>query len=351
MRFVFCDGEDVLFEDVCYCVCYYWLYLLYSQEMVWKQINCYVDMWFEVFWWWGFNLYVVLLFMIVFDFEGDQFMFFKFLYDELEWFYGIVVQEYLIYELFDQYIEMQVVCGYLMIVEVDVWFLFDMCGSSYCMQYMKMMIGIDVIDCEKQQIGYFYNSGYYVVEDFDYNGFVGGSLLMMLLLYVECVKWCFVLFDECVFCEVLLVVLQCYLWCLLVVDLIVVFCWQLQVDVFIFVEVLFEYFYVYLFNLVWQFGVNFELFGYYVCWLQVSGCIGLFVEICVVCDCIVLEVMVFEFWFVCVCVCGKEECGDLMFEVIEVVYIDFVVCVWQIGVLLWYVIFVCYDMVFVLVMW
>ena len=157
------------FDDVRHRARHYRPHPLHSQEMVWKQTNCYVDMWLEVLRWWGFNPYAALPFTIALDFEGDQFTFFKFPHDELERLYGIVVQEHSIYEPLDQHIETQVARGHLMIVEVDAWFLPDTRGSSYRTQHTKTTIGIDAIDRAKRQIGYFHNSGYYVAEDFDYN--------------------------------------------------------------------------------------------------------------------------------------------------------------------------------------
>ncbi|POM15437.1 hypothetical protein CSX04_03725 [Burkholderia cepacia] len=82
MRFVSRDGEDASFEDVRHRARHYRPHPLHSQEMVWKQTNCYVDMWLEVLRWWGFNPYAALPFTIALDFEGDQFTFFKFPHDD-----------------------------------------------------------------------------------------------------------------------------------------------------------------------------------------------------------------------------------------------------------------------------
>ncbi|MBA5771045.1 DUF1839 family protein, partial [Escherichia coli] len=48
MKFVSRDGEDASFEDVRHRARHYRPHPLHSQEMVWKQTNCYVDMWLEV---------------------------------------------------------------------------------------------------------------------------------------------------------------------------------------------------------------------------------------------------------------------------------------------------------------
>ncbi|EAY65056.1 hypothetical protein BCPG_03404 [Burkholderia cenocepacia PC184] len=250
MRFVSRDGEDASFESVRHRARHYRPHPLHSQEMVWKQTNCYVDMWLEVLRWWGLNPYAALPFTIALDFEGDQFTFFKFPHDELERLYGIVVQEHSIYEPLDQHIETQVARGHLMIVEVDAWFLPDTRGSSYRTQHTKTTIGIDAIDRAKHQIGYFHNSGYYVAEDFDYNGLVGSSSPMTLPPYVECAKRRFAPLDERALCEASLAALQRHLRRLPVVDPIAAFRRQLQADAPILAEAPLERFHAYSFNSV-----------------------------------------------------------------------------------------------------
>ncbi|MEB4685956.1 DUF1839 family protein [Burkholderia contaminans] len=331
MRFVSRDGEDASFEDVRHRARHYRPHPLHSQEMVWKQTNCYVDMWLEVLRWWGFNPYAALPFTIALDFEGDQFTFFKFPHDELERLYGIVVQEHSIYEPLDQHIETQVARGHLMIVEVDAWFLPDTRGSSYRTQHTKTTIGIDAIDRAKRQIGYFHNSGYYVAEDFDYNGLVGGSSPMTLPPYVECAKRRFAPLDERELCETSLAALQRHLRRLPVVNPIAAFRRQLQTDARTLADSPLERFHAYSFNSVRQLGANFELFGHYARWLQASGCVGPFGEIRAACDRIASEAMVLEFRLARACARGKEERGDSTLEAIEAAYTDVVACARQIA--------------------
>jgi hypothetical protein len=202
------------------------------------------------------------------DFEGDQFTFFKFPHDELERLYGIVVQEHSIYEPLAQHIETQVARGHLMIVEVDAWFLPDTRGSAYRTQHTKTTIGIDAIDRARRQLGYFHNSGYYVAEEIDYDGLVGGSSPMPLPPYVECAKRRFAPLDERVLCDVSLAALQRHLRRLPLVNPVAAFRRQLQADAKSLAASPLERFHGYSFNSVRQLGANFELFGHYARWLQ-----------------------------------------------------------------------------------
>jgi hypothetical protein len=218
-----------------------------------------------------------------------------------------------------------------MIVEVDAWFLPDTRGSSYRAQHTKTTIGIDAIDRTHRQIGYFHNSGYYVAEDFDYNGLVGGGSPMPLPPYVECAKRRFAPLDERVLCDVSLASLQRHLRRLPVVNPITAFRRQLQIDTKSLADSPLERFHAYSFNSVRQLGANFELFGHYTRWLQASGCVGPFAEIRTACDRIASEAMVLEFRLARACARGKEERGDATLDAIEAAYTDLIDCAGQIA--------------------
>ncbi|GBH23415.1 DUF1839 family protein [Burkholderia vietnamiensis] len=331
MSFVSRDGEDASFDDVRHRARHYRPHPLHSQEMVWKQTNCYVDMWLEVLRWWGLNPYAALPFTIAMDFEGDQFTFFKFPHDELERLYGIVVQEHSIYEPLAQHIETQVARGHLMIVEVDAWFLPDTRGSAYRTQHTKTTIGIDAIDRARRQLGYFHNSGYYVAEEIDYDGLVGGSSPMPLPPYVECAKRRFAPPDERVLCDVSLAALQRPLRRLPLVHPVAAFRRPLPADAESLAASPLGRFHGYSFNSVRQLGANFELFGHYARWLQASGCIGPFADIRAACGRIAAESMVLEFRLARACSRGKEERGAAPPDAIEAAYTDLIACAQQIS--------------------
>ncbi|KVX68146.1 DUF1839 family protein [Burkholderia stagnalis] len=326
MTLVSRDGGDASFDDVRHRARHYRAHPLHGQEMVWKQTNCYVDMWLEVLRWWGFNPYAALPFTLALDFEGDQFTFFKFPHDELERLYGIVVQEHSIYEPLDRHIETQVARGHLMIVEVDAWFLPDTHGISYRAQHTKTTIGIDAIDRGHRQLGYFHNSGYYVADGLDYDGLVGHGSPMALPPYVECAKRRFAPLAERALCEASLDALQRQLRRVPAVNPIAAFRRQLRIDARTLADAPLERFHAYSFNSVRQLGANFELFGHYARWLQASGCTGPFADLRAACERIANEAMVLEFRLARACSRGKEERGDSSLEAIEAAYRDLVDC-------------------------
>ncbi|PAK15345.1 DUF1839 family protein [Burkholderia ubonensis] len=326
MTFVGHDGESASFDDVRHRARHYRPHPLHGPEMVWKQTNCYVDLWLEVLCWWGFNPYAALPFTIALDFEGDQFTFFKFPHDELERLYGIVVQEHSIYEPLDRHIDTQVARGHLMIVEVDAWFLPDTRGISYRTQHTKTTIGIDAIDRAQRHLGYFHNSGYYVAEGPDYDGLVGSGSPMALPPYVECAKRRFAPLGERALCAASLDALQRQLRRVPAVNPIAAFRRQLRRDARALADAPLERFHAYSFNSVRQLGANFELFGCYARWLHASGCVGPFADIRAACERIASEAMVLEFRLARACARGKDEHGDSALDAIEAAYGDLIDC-------------------------
>ncbi|AOK31127.1 hypothetical protein WS67_15725 [Burkholderia singularis] len=293
---------------------------LHGPQMVWKQTNCYVDMWIEVLSWWGFNPYAALPFTIALDFEGDQFTFFKFPHDDLEKLYGIVVQEHAIFESVDVHIENQVARGHLMMVEVDAWYLPDTRGTSYHAQHTKTTIGIDAIDREQRRIGYFHNSGYYIAEGDDYDGLFGTHSPTQLMPYAECAKRQFKALDERDLCDASLALLARHLKRRPKANPITAFRHQLARDSKALASRSFSYFHAYSFNTLRQLGANFELFGRYLRWLEASGCHGAFDKLVASCDAIASEAMVLEFRLARASAKGVEERGESSLDVIEHAY-------------------------------
>ncbi|KVK83885.1 hypothetical protein WJ47_21690 [Burkholderia ubonensis] len=326
MTFVSHDDEDASFDSVIHRARHYRPHQLHSPDMIWKQTNCYVDLWLEVLRWWGFNPYAALPFTIALDFEGDQFTFFKFPHGELEQLYGIVVQEHSIYKPLDVHIETQVARAHLMIVEVDAWFLPDTLNGSYRTDHAKTTIGIDAIDRTHRKLGYFHNRGYYVAEGFDYDGLVGGSSPIALPPYVECAKRRFTPLEERALCDASLAALSRHLRRIPPVNPVSAFRRQFRIDARQLARAPLECFHAYSFNSVRQLGANFELFGHYARWLQASGCAGPFAEIRAACDRIASGAMVLELRLARACARGKVEHGDGALDAIEAAYADLVDC-------------------------
>ncbi|WP_323122772.1 DUF1839 family protein [Burkholderia alba] len=312
---------DDLFVDIRHRAKHYRPHPLHGPQMVWKQTNCYVDLWIEVLGWWGLNPYPALPFAVTLDFEGDQFSFFKFPLEDLEALYGVVVQEHAIFEPVDIHVEQQVARGNLMLVEVDAWYLPDTRGASYRMEHTKTTIGIDAIDREQRRVGYFHNSGYYLAEGDDYDGLFGASAVPgRLAPYVERATRRFAPLEERALCDASLGLLRRHLKRLPARNPIAAFRSRLAIDAQAIASRPIGFFHAYSFNTVRQLGANFELFGRYLRWLEASGCSGPFDSLTAACDTIASESMVLEFRLARACARGKEERGDSSLDILERAY-------------------------------
>jgi hypothetical protein len=305
------------FADIRHRARHYRPHPLHGPQMVWKQSNCYVDLWIEVLGWWGLNPYAALPFTVSLDFEGDQFGFFKFPLEDLEALYGIVVQEHAIFEPVDVHVERQVARGNLMLVEVDAWYLPDTRGASYHTEHTKTTIGVDVIDREQRRLGYFHNSGYYVAEGADYDGLFAGAGLAP---YVERAARRFTPLPERALCDASLALLAHHLKRRPTQNPLSAFRRQLAIDAHAIATRPLAYFHAYSFNTVRQLGANFELFGRYLRWLEASGCGGPIDALVAACDTIASESMVLEFRLARANARGKVERGDSSLDILERAY-------------------------------
>src|ERR1700722_15274651 len=87
-------------------------------ECDWPTTNCYVDAWMPLLATWGLDPVAGLGITVTQDYEGDQFHFFKFLHEDLELLYGVVVGELSIYRSLEEQIKTQVGRGNVVLVEV-----------------------------------------------------------------------------------------------------------------------------------------------------------------------------------------------------------------------------------------
>ncbi|WDD95306.1 DUF1839 family protein [Burkholderia sp. FERM BP-3421] len=308
------------FADIRHRARHYRPHPLHGPQMVWKQSNCYVDLWIEVLGWWGLNPYAALPFTVGLDFEGDQFTFFKFPLEDLETLYGIVVQEHAIFESVDVHVERQVARGNLMLVEVDAWHLPDTRGATYQAEHAKTTIGIDAIDRAQRQIGYFHNNGYYLAEGADYDGLFDASSPARLLPYVERAARRFDPLPERALCDASLELLAWHLKRRPAHNPITAFRRQFAIDAHAIATRPLGYFHAYSFNTVRQLGANFELLGRYLRWLEASGCGGPFESMVATCDTIASESMVLEFRLARASARGKVERGDSSLDILERAY-------------------------------
>lgn len=155
-----------------------------AAERDWPTTNCYVDAWMPLLAAWGLDPLAGLGITVTQDYEGDQFTFFKYLHDDLELLYGVVVGELSIYHGLDEQIETQVRRGNVVLVEVDGYHLPDTRATSYRTQHTKTTIAIDRIELGSA-LSYFHNGGYHELSGDDYAGVVRPYSGQALPPYVE----------------------------------------------------------------------------------------------------------------------------------------------------------------------
>jgi hypothetical protein len=136
----------------------------------WPVTNCYIDAWLPILTHWHLDPIAGLGVTVALDYEADQFTFFKYLHYDLELLYGVVAGELTIYRSLEDQIVEQLRVGRLVLVEVDGFYLPDTRATSYQTQHAKTTIGVDSIDAENRQLGYFHNGGHFQLNGADYAG-------------------------------------------------------------------------------------------------------------------------------------------------------------------------------------
>jgi hypothetical protein len=143
---------------------------LHDETRDWPETNCYVDLWIELLAARGFAPEAALGFALIQDFEGDQFTFSKFQIQDLDAFYGALVQELAIYDSVEAHAIEQAARGRAVLVEVDGFYLPDTRGVSYQRLHTKTTIAINRIDPSARRLEYFHNAGFFALEGEDYDG-------------------------------------------------------------------------------------------------------------------------------------------------------------------------------------
>jgi Domain of unknown function (DUF1839) len=139
-------------------------------ECDWPTTNCYIDAWMGILRSWNLDPWAGLGVTVAQDYEGDQFTFFKYLHEDLETLYGVVVGELNIWHALEVQLAAQVQMGRVVLVEVDAYYLPDTRATSYHEQHTKTTIGIDSMDLAAGRMTYFHNIGHYDLSEEDYAG-------------------------------------------------------------------------------------------------------------------------------------------------------------------------------------
>jgi hypothetical protein len=143
-------------------------HMLHSEERVWVEKNCYIDIWIEVIHALGLEPRAVLPFTVAVDFEGDQWTFFKPPHDELRDLYGIDVQELNVWRPLIEHALEHLGAGKLISTEADAFWLPDTNGTDYRRQHTKSTIVLADLDLAARRLGYFHNAGYFMLEGEDF---------------------------------------------------------------------------------------------------------------------------------------------------------------------------------------
>lgn len=145
-------------------------HLLHAQDHAWPQTNCYVDLWIEVLASAGLIPEAMLSFTLAQDFEGDQFTFFKVPLEDLERLYGITCTELVLYDTLENHLVTQLGRRRLCLVEADSFHLPDTAGVDYRHSHSKTTIAINRLDASAGRLEYFHNDGYHALSGDDYAG-------------------------------------------------------------------------------------------------------------------------------------------------------------------------------------
>lgn len=164
---------------------------IHTQDRDWAETNCYVDIWIELLHSLGFEPIAAMAYTIAIDFEGDQWTFFKFPFNDLLQLFALDIQELAIWLPITEHIEEQVALGRPVLVELDSYFLPDTIGTAYQQTHVKSTVVVIEIDVEKKHLGYLHGQGYYYLSGDDFTNVFNmneGGNTSRLPPYVEIVK-------------------------------------------------------------------------------------------------------------------------------------------------------------------
>ena len=159
---------------------------LHSGARDWPETNCYIDVWVEILAALNEDPTAALGFTAAQDFEGDHFTFSKFPLEDLSLQFGLEVQELALYDTLEAHVVEQASRGRMVIVEVDGFFLPDTRGTSYRAEHTKTTIAVNRIDPARRELDYFHGPGFFALAGEDYDAILRGP--GPLLPYAEFVK-------------------------------------------------------------------------------------------------------------------------------------------------------------------
>ncbi len=143
---------------------------LHADGPVWRETNCYTDVWIEILHAIGHEPLAMLGPCLRVTLEADQWTFFKPSFDDLFLLFGLDVVEANPWRGLLATCEAAIASGRIAIPEVDSWFLPDTAGVAYRLAHVKSSIAVFSIDVPKRQLSYAHNSGRYELSGDDFDG-------------------------------------------------------------------------------------------------------------------------------------------------------------------------------------
>ena len=235
----------------------------------WPETNCYIDVWIEILNAMNEEPASALGFTVAQDFEGDHFTFQKFPLEDLAEQFGLEVRELAIYDSLEAHIVEQTRRGRLVLLEVDGFHLPDTRGVSYRLEHTKTTIAVNRIDPARRELDYFHGPGFFALGPDDYE-----QLLMTqaaegaLFPYVEFIK-----LDrrKRLDATTSLKLLRRHLERRPAENPVTAFRERVRDQVVAASERPNAFLHKYAFNTARQLGMNFELLGAHLAWLQSKG--------------------------------------------------------------------------------
>ncbi|MBA3020545.1 DUF1839 family protein [Propionicimonas sp.] len=243
---------------------------LHGPDRAWPETNCYVDLWIEVLAAYGVAPEAMLGFTLTQDFEGDQFTFFKVPLEDLESLYGITTTELSLYDTVENHVTTQLERGRLCLVEMDSFHLPDTAGITYRTEHGKTTVGINRLDSAAKTMEYFHNAGYFALSGADYEGVFQHAIEPGLrwIPYTEFAKFPATVADAEAQRTEARRLLAHHLRRRPSVNPLATFAAQFGTQVEQVAERGMDFFHLYAFNTVRQFGANFELLATHLNWLD-----------------------------------------------------------------------------------
>ncbi|SAL69057.1 DUF1839 family protein [Caballeronia telluris] len=142
---------------------------LHRGERIWHDTDSHVDLWIELLHGYAFEPRAALAFTVTQDFEDDQFTLPRVPLDDIDKLFGLQVQELSIFDSLEERVLTQTRRANTVLIEVDAFHLPDTRSIAYHRAHVKTTIAVDTIDPDARRLGYFHNTGYYVLAGDDYD--------------------------------------------------------------------------------------------------------------------------------------------------------------------------------------